>query len=199
MIIMGTLGRTGLAHVFFGSIAEHVVRHIRCGAHRAVHGMKVAVLGSGMVGQTISAKLVALGHDVMLGTRDVAKLMARSERSRALNLTFAEWKAQHPKLAIGSFSQAAAHGELVFNCTSGDGAIEALRLAGKANLKDKILIDVGRKSSRAFEGHASDTHRTQHRLTRRADTTGISQCQGRQGAQHDERLYHGRARPARQR
>lgn len=27
MIVMGTHGRTGLTHVFFGSVAEHVVRH----------------------------------------------------------------------------------------------------------------------------------------------------------------------------
>lgn len=29
MIVMGTHGRTGLTHVFFGSVAEHVVRHSR--------------------------------------------------------------------------------------------------------------------------------------------------------------------------
>ncbi len=29
LIVMGTHGRTGLGHVFFGSVAEHVVRHSR--------------------------------------------------------------------------------------------------------------------------------------------------------------------------
>lgn len=29
LIVMGTHGRTGLAHIFFGSVAEHVVRHSR--------------------------------------------------------------------------------------------------------------------------------------------------------------------------
>jgi len=29
LIVMGTHGRTGLTHVFFGSVAEHVVRHSR--------------------------------------------------------------------------------------------------------------------------------------------------------------------------
>jgi nucleotide-binding universal stress UspA family protein len=29
LIVMGTHGRTGLTHVVFGSVAEHVVRHSR--------------------------------------------------------------------------------------------------------------------------------------------------------------------------
>lgn len=29
LIVMGTHGRTGLSHMFFGSVAEHVVRHSR--------------------------------------------------------------------------------------------------------------------------------------------------------------------------
>lgn len=29
LIVMGTHGRTGLTHVFFGSVAEHVIRHSR--------------------------------------------------------------------------------------------------------------------------------------------------------------------------
>ena len=30
LILMGTHGRTGLAHVFLGSVAEHVIRHAPC-------------------------------------------------------------------------------------------------------------------------------------------------------------------------
>jgi 8-hydroxy-5-deazaflavin:NADPH oxidoreductase len=36
--------------------------------------MKVAIIGSGIVGQTLGKKLVELGHDVVLGTRDPNKL-----------------------------------------------------------------------------------------------------------------------------
>ncbi|MCA9561139.1 MAG: NAD(P)-binding domain-containing protein, partial [Myxococcales bacterium] len=31
--------------------------------------MKIGVLGTGMVGKAIGGKLVALGHDVMMGSR----------------------------------------------------------------------------------------------------------------------------------
>jgi universal stress protein A len=30
LIVMGTHGRTGLAHLFLGSVAEHVIRHAPC-------------------------------------------------------------------------------------------------------------------------------------------------------------------------
>jgi len=92
--------------------------------------MKIGVLGTGMVGRTIASKLVALGHDVKMGSRDAA-----NEKAVAWAKT-AGAKASH-----GTFADAAAFGELVFHCTAGTGALDALRAAGEANLRDKILID----------------------------------------------------------
>jgi predicted dinucleotide-binding enzyme len=43
---------------------------------------------------------------------------------------------------VGTFAEAAAHGEILFNVTSGAGSLEALQLAGAANLDGKILIDI---------------------------------------------------------
>jgi predicted dinucleotide-binding enzyme len=93
--------------------------------------MKIAVLGTGMVGKTIASKLVAIGHEVMMGARSATndKAIAWAQAGGA--------KASH-----GSFADAAAHGELVFNCTLGQYSVEALRAAGEANLRGKILIDV---------------------------------------------------------
>ncbi|WP_233189030.1 NAD(P)-binding domain-containing protein [Subtercola sp. Z020] len=34
--------------------------------------MKIAVLGTGMVGRALAGRLAELGHDVAVGTRDVA-------------------------------------------------------------------------------------------------------------------------------
>jgi predicted dinucleotide-binding enzyme len=42
----------------------------------------------------------------------------------------------------GTFADAASHGELVFNCTSGAGTLDALAAAGEENLRGKVLIDV---------------------------------------------------------
>ena len=93
--------------------------------------MKLAVFGTGMVGNTIASKLVALGHDVKMGSRD------------ALNEKAAAWvKSAGPHASQGTFADAAAFGELAFNCTSGDGALPAVTAAGAANLAGKILIDV---------------------------------------------------------
>lgn len=90
--------------------------------------MKIGILGSGMVGQTIGAKLVALGHEVMVGTRSPEKL--------------SEWLGKVPQAKVGTFAETAAFGEIVFNCTSGAGSLDALKAAGASNLRGKVLVDV---------------------------------------------------------
>lgn len=93
--------------------------------------MKIAILGSGMVGNAIGAKLVTLGHQVMMGSRT-----AGSDAGR-------EWLAGvGHKAQIGTFADAAAFGEIVFDCTNGANSLTALRQAGAANLRGKILIQL---------------------------------------------------------
>ena len=104
--------------------------------------MKIGVLGTGIVGQTIAAKLASLGHEVAIGTRDVASLMARTEVSQ-LNEPFSAWIAKNPAIKVAEFSEAAAHGEIVFNATSGARSMEALGQAGADNLSGKIIVDLG--------------------------------------------------------
>jgi predicted dinucleotide-binding enzyme len=77
--------------------------------------MKIGVLGTGMVGRAISGKLEALGHDVKVGSRTAGD-------------------------GSVEFAEAAAHGEIVFNCTNGAASLEALSAAG--DLAGKIVIDV---------------------------------------------------------
>jgi 8-hydroxy-5-deazaflavin:NADPH oxidoreductase len=91
--------------------------------------MKIGVLGTGSVGQTLGAKLVALGHDVMMGARS-----ATNEKV----LDFA----QKTGGKAGSFTDAAAHGELNIHCARGNSALDVLRQAGAKNLDGKTLIDV---------------------------------------------------------
>lgn len=93
--------------------------------------MKIGVLGTGNVGQTIGSKLVHLGHEVMMGSRDAA------------NPTAITWaKAEGPRASFGTFANAASFGELIFNSTLGMASLEALRQAGAENLKGKILMDM---------------------------------------------------------
>jgi predicted dinucleotide-binding enzyme len=90
--------------------------------------MNIGILGSGVVAKTVGGALAARGHDVMLGTRDIAKLEA--------------WLAEVGGRRAGSFAEAAAHGEIVVNATAGTGSLEALRAAGAENLSGKIVIDI---------------------------------------------------------
>jgi 8-hydroxy-5-deazaflavin:NADPH oxidoreductase len=89
--------------------------------------MKVGVLGSGIVAQTLAAGLAKHGHTVTIGSRSPEKL--------------AEWAKQNPKVATGNFAQAAEFGELLILAVKGEVAAEALRLAGQKNLAGKPVAD----------------------------------------------------------
>mgnify|MGYP000988047035 FL=1 len=92
--------------------------------------MRISILGTGNVGDTIGSKLVELGHDVMMGSRS-----ANNEKALAFVAK------QSGKASAGTFADAAAFGEIIFNCTKGEASLDALKLAGAA-LDGKILIDV---------------------------------------------------------
>jgi predicted dinucleotide-binding enzyme len=92
---------------------------------------KIGILGTGAVGETVGSKLIELGHQVMMGSRT------------ATNEKALEFVSKHNKNAhAGTFADAAAFGELIFNCTKGLYSLEALELAGKKNLKGKIIVDI---------------------------------------------------------
>ncbi len=93
--------------------------------------MKIGVLGSGVVAQTIGSKLVQLGHAVMLGSRDTANPKAVA------------WANEVGRQALyGTFANAAAFGEIIFNCVRGSATLDVLNTAQANNLNGKILIDL---------------------------------------------------------
>src|SRR2546423_10578067 len=93
--------------------------------------MRIGILGTGTVGQTIASKLVSLGHEVKLGSRT------------ANNDKAAGWvKSAGRGASQGTFADAAAFGEVLFNCTHGMASLDVLRLAGAKNLDGKVLVDV---------------------------------------------------------
>jgi hypothetical protein len=104
--------------------------------------MRIGILGTGMVGQALAAKLAEGGYEVVVGTRDPAATLARDEPDGYGNPPFRVWHQQHPDVKLGSFADAAAHSELVVNATAGAASVDALRLAGEANLDGKVLVDI---------------------------------------------------------
>ena len=93
--------------------------------------MRFGVLGTGTVGSAVATRLVSLGHEVRMGAREAANPKAR------------DWAAaEGARASAGTFAEAAAFGEIVFNCTMGTASLDALQAAGAQNLGGKVLVDV---------------------------------------------------------
>ena len=114
--------------------------------------MKIGILGTGMVAKSLAAKLSSIGHQVMIGTRDVDKTQERIETDAYGNPPFSEWRKNHSKVKLENFSDAAEFGELVINATAGGASLMALQMAGHSHLKGKILIDVANPLDFSEEG-----------------------------------------------
>lgn len=95
--------------------------------------MRIAVLGTGSVGRAVAARAAELGHQVTVGTRDVASMRAGDR---------AAWFERHPQVSLATLPEAAGAAELVVNATNGSGSLPALNAAGAANLAGKILLDI---------------------------------------------------------
>ncbi|MER5598880.1 NAD(P)-binding domain-containing protein [Streptomyces sp. NPDC002265] len=104
--------------------------------------MRYAVLGTGVVGQTIAGKLAFLGHEVVIGTRDPQATLARTGPDAYGNPPIAQWLARHTQVRLLSFADAAAFGEALVNTTAGAVSLQALEAAGADNLAGKLLIDI---------------------------------------------------------
>lgn len=89
--------------------------------------MKIGILGSGAVAQSLGAGFLKYGHEVKLGTRTASKLD--------------DWKQKHSRGSVGSFSEAAAFGELLVLAVKGTVASEVLRAAGYPNFQGKVVLD----------------------------------------------------------
>jgi hypothetical protein len=78
----------------------------------------------------------------MVGTRDPEETTSRTEPDAYGNPPFGSWQEEHPEVKLGTFEEAAAHGEMVVNATAGGVSLEALELAGEGNLNGKVVMDV---------------------------------------------------------
>jgi predicted dinucleotide-binding enzyme len=92
--------------------------------------MKIGIIGSGIVAQTLGKAFLTEGDEVMLGSRDPQKDSIK------------KWKADNPGGKTGSFAESAAFGELIVLATAGHASKQALQIAGLKNLEGKTVIDV---------------------------------------------------------
>jgi 8-hydroxy-5-deazaflavin:NADPH oxidoreductase len=88
--------------------------------------VRIGVLGTGMVGRTLAARFVELGHEVTIGTRDPESTRGRGEE---------------PPAALATFAEAASGADLVVNAVNGGATLEVLRLAGADHLTGTVVLD----------------------------------------------------------
>jgi hypothetical protein len=93
--------------------------------------MKIGILGTGMVGETLGTKFVQLGHQVKMGSRT------------ANNDSAAKWvKIGGANASQGTFADAAAFGDMAFICLKGAVFLEVAKTLGPGVLAGKVLVDV---------------------------------------------------------
>ena len=102
--------------------------------------MKIAVLGTGMVGQAVAARLSVLGHDVVVGTRDPQRSLARTEPDAMGSPGFGTWAAEHGDIRVAAFAEAAAGADLVVNALSGEASVDGIRSAQVAD--GTVVLDI---------------------------------------------------------
>jgi predicted dinucleotide-binding enzyme len=91
--------------------------------------MRIAVIGTGSVGRTLAQGFRAVGHDVVVGTRDPGETSRREE-----------WAALD--VPLQPFSTVAADADLVVNATNGGASLSALGEIGSDHLAGKVIVDV---------------------------------------------------------
>lgn len=91
--------------------------------------MKIGVIGSGTVGQTLATGFLTEGHEVMLGTRNPGKEEVK------------KWKQNNPKGQTGTFGVTAQFGNILVLAVAGSAAESAIKQAGTSHFTNKILID----------------------------------------------------------
>ena len=104
--------------------------------------MRIAVLGTGVVGRTLARGLARVGHHVVIGTRDPESTLAAAETDQHGSVAFAAWLRENSGIGLATFADAAEPAELVVFASAGARAMDVLRAAGARNLEGKVLLDV---------------------------------------------------------
>jgi 8-hydroxy-5-deazaflavin:NADPH oxidoreductase len=101
--------------------------------------VRVAVLGTGEVGRHLATRTAQVGHDVVLGTRDVAATRARPAGDEG---SFEDWLAAGPRIELATYAEAARGANLVVNAAAGVASLAVLERVGPERLDGVVLADV---------------------------------------------------------
>ena len=104
--------------------------------------MKIAILGSGMVGQVLASRFTELGHEVCMATRDPEATRTRTDPNPMSGISFAAWYARNPDVELCAFSGVPADTDLLVNATAGVSSLKALEAVGGQKLRGKVLLDL---------------------------------------------------------
>jgi 8-hydroxy-5-deazaflavin:NADPH oxidoreductase len=105
--------------------------------------MKIGILGTGSVGQALAGRLLGLGHEVVIGTRNVVDSLARTTPDGWGNPAIGTWAKDHPAVKLVTYAEAAAFSDgFIVHAMNGHAAIESLKMASAQNLDGKILLDI---------------------------------------------------------
>lgn len=91
--------------------------------------MRIAVLGTRVVGRTLATGLRAAGHEIRVGTRDPAQTREREEWSGL-------------DLELTPYDDVAEQAQVVVNATNGMASLTALGMVGADLLADRVILDV---------------------------------------------------------
>lgn len=118
---------------------EAAASHFIGAVHRG--GMRVGVIGSGSVGQTLAQGFASKGHDVVLGARDPKANLANTKPGPQGQQPLSAWAKANPKVKIVTMEEAAKHGEVLVFAVHGANVEEAVKDAGAANMAGKLVLD----------------------------------------------------------
>jgi predicted dinucleotide-binding enzyme len=104
--------------------------------------MKIAILGTGTVGQTLGEKLVTLDHEVIMGTRNVAVTQSRKNGYNNGGPSYADWHSKNQTVQLKTFEEAVREGDMVINALHADAIIPVIQACKRSDFDHKILVDI---------------------------------------------------------
>ncbi len=105
--------------------------------------MNISVLGTGSVGQALASKLVSLGHNIFMGTRNVENSLKRTEPDGWGNPAPGIWIKNNPEVKLCTYKEAVQKGnDLIVFAMNGNAALECLNSVGEELLNGKTMLDI---------------------------------------------------------